>query len=43
MEMAVKTMEMAVELMESMEMAPGAIPRPVRVPEQRLLSLKIGL
>ena len=28
-------MEMAVE---SMEMAPGAIPRPDRVPEQRLLS-----
>ena len=24
--------------MESMEMAPGAIPRPGRVPEQRLLS-----
>jgi hypothetical protein len=33
-------MEMAVE---SMEMAPGAIPRPGRVPEQRLLSPKIGL
>jgi hypothetical protein len=33
-------MEMAVE---SMEMAPGAIPRPSRVPEQRLLSPKIGL
>jgi hypothetical protein len=31
-------MEMAVELME---MAPGAIPRPGRVPEQRLLSPKI--
>ena len=30
-------MEMAVE---SMEMAPGAIPRPGRVPEQRLLSLE---
>jgi hypothetical protein len=29
--------------MESMEMAPGAIPRPGRVPEQRLLSPKIGL
>jgi hypothetical protein len=26
-----------------MEMAPGAIPRPGRVPEQRLLSPKIGL
>jgi hypothetical protein len=33
-------MEMAVE---SMEMAPGAIPRPGRVPEQRLLSSEIGL
>jgi hypothetical protein len=33
-------MEMAVE---SMEMAPGAIPRPGRVPEQRLLSPEIGL
>ena len=33
-------MEMAVE---SMEMAPGAIPRPSRVPEQRLLSPEIGL
>jgi hypothetical protein len=33
-------MEMAVE---SMEMAPGAIPRPGRVPEQRLISPKIGL
>jgi hypothetical protein len=33
-------MEMA---MESMEMAPEAIPRPGRVPEQRLLSLEIGL
>jgi hypothetical protein len=28
---------------ESMEMAPGAIPRPGRVPEQRLMSPKIGL
>jgi hypothetical protein len=26
-----------------MEMAPGAIPRPGRVPEQRLLSPEIGL
>jgi hypothetical protein len=34
------SMEMAVE---SMEMAPGAIPRPGRVLEQRLLSPKIGL
>jgi hypothetical protein len=33
-------MKMAVE---SMEMAPGAIPRPGRVPEQRLLSPKICL
>jgi hypothetical protein len=33
-------MKMAVE---SMEMALGAIPRPGRVPEQRLLSPKIGL
>jgi hypothetical protein len=43
MEMAVKSMEMAVEVMESNEMAPGAIHRPGRVPEQRLLSPKIGL
>jgi hypothetical protein len=43
MEMAVKLMEMAVEAMESMEMAPGALPRPGRVPEQRLLSPEIGL
>jgi hypothetical protein len=42
-EMAVKSMEMALELMESMEMAPGALPRPGRVPEQGLLSPKIGL
>jgi hypothetical protein len=28
---------------ESMEMAPGAIPRLGKVPEQRLLSPKIGL
>jgi hypothetical protein len=33
-------MEMVVE---SMEMALGAIPRPGRVPEQRLMSPKIGL
>jgi hypothetical protein len=33
-------MEMAVE---SIEMASGAIPRPGRVPEQRLLSPEIGL
>jgi hypothetical protein len=43
MEMAVKLMEMAVEAMESMEMAPGALPHPGRVPEQRLLSPEIGL
>jgi hypothetical protein len=29
--------------MESVEMAPGAIPFPGRVPEQRLLSPEIGL
>jgi hypothetical protein len=40
MEMAVKSMETAVEAMESMEMAPGALPRPGRVPKQRLLSPK---
>jgi hypothetical protein len=43
MEMAVKSMETAVVSMESMEMAPGALPRPGRVPEQRLLSPEIGL
>jgi hypothetical protein len=43
MEMAVKSMEMAVDSMESMEMAPGALPRPGRVPKQRLLSPEIGL
>jgi hypothetical protein len=43
MEMAVKLMETAVEAMESMEMVPGALPCPGRVPEQRLLSPKIGL
>jgi hypothetical protein len=42
-EMAVKMMEMAVEAMESMEMAPGALPHPGRVPKQRLLSPEIGL
>jgi hypothetical protein len=36
--MAMKSMETAVEVMESMEMAPGALPRPDRVPEQRLMS-----
>jgi hypothetical protein len=34
-------MEMAVRSMETMEMAPGALPRPGRVPEQRLLSPEI--
>jgi hypothetical protein len=43
MEMAVNLMETAVEAMESMEMAPGALPHPGRVPEQRLLSPEIGL
>jgi hypothetical protein len=43
MEMMVKSMETAVEVLESMEMAPGALPCPDRVPEQRLLSPKIGL
>jgi hypothetical protein len=43
MEMAVKSMETVVEAIESMEMAPGALPRPGRVPKQRLLSPKIGL
>jgi hypothetical protein len=41
MEMAVKSMEKAVEVMASMEMALGALPHPGRVPEQRLLSPKI--
>jgi hypothetical protein len=39
--MAVKSMEMAEKATASMEMAPGALPRPGRVPEQRLLSPKI--
>jgi hypothetical protein len=43
MSMAVKLMETVVEAMESMEMAPGALPRPGRVPEHRLLSPEIGL
>jgi hypothetical protein len=43
MEMAVKSMETAVEAMESMEMAPGALPRHGKVLEQRLLSPEIGL
>jgi hypothetical protein len=43
MEMAVKSMETAVEAMDSMEMVPGALPHPGRVPEQRLLSPEIVL
>jgi hypothetical protein len=43
MEMAMKSMEMAVEAMESMEMAPGALPHPGKVLEQRFLSPEIGL
>jgi hypothetical protein len=42
-EMAVKSMETVVEAMASMEMAPGALPCPSRVPEQRLLSPEIAL
>jgi hypothetical protein len=34
-------METVVEVMASMEMAPGALPRPDRVPERRLLSPEI--
>jgi hypothetical protein len=40
-EIAMKSMEMVEEATASMEMAPGALPHPGRVPEQRLLSLKI--
>jgi hypothetical protein len=36
-------METVVEAMESMEMAPGALPHPGKVPEQRFLSPEIGL
>jgi hypothetical protein len=39
----VKSMETAMEATTSMEMAPEALPRPGRVPEQRLLSPEIGL
>jgi hypothetical protein len=42
-EMAVKSMETAEEATASMEMALGALPRPSRVPEQRLLSPEICL
>jgi hypothetical protein len=41
--MAVKSIETAVEATTSMEMAPGALPCPGRVPEQRVLSPEIGL
>jgi hypothetical protein len=41
MEMAVKSMETAVEATASMEMAPRALPHPGRVLEQRLLSPEI--
>jgi hypothetical protein len=41
MEMAVKSMEMTVEAMELMEMAPRALPYPGKVPEQRLLFPKL--
>jgi hypothetical protein len=40
-EMAMKSMETTVEATASMEMAPGALPRPGRVPKQRLLSPEI--
>jgi hypothetical protein len=43
MEMAVRSMETSETVMRPMEMAPGALPRPDRVPEQRLLSPKICL
>jgi hypothetical protein len=43
MEMAVKTTETAMESMEAMEMALGALPRPGRVLKQRNLSPEIGL
>jgi hypothetical protein len=41
--MAVKSMETAEEATASMEMAPGALPRSGKVPEQRLLSPEIFL
>jgi hypothetical protein len=43
MEMAVRSMETAETVMETMKMAPGALPHPGRVPEQRLLSPEICL
>jgi hypothetical protein len=42
-EMAVNSMETVVEAMALMEMAPGALPHPGRVLEQRLLSPEICL
>jgi hypothetical protein len=39
--MVVKSMETAEEATASMEMAPGVLPRPDKVPEQRLLSPEI--
>jgi hypothetical protein len=36
-------MDTAVEVMASMEMAAGTLPRPGKVPEQRVLSPEIGL
>jgi hypothetical protein len=41
--MAVESMETAKEAMALMEMSPGALPHPSRVPEQRLLFPKICL
>jgi hypothetical protein len=43
MDIAVKSMETAVEAMESMEMATRALPHPDRVSEQRILSPEIDL
>jgi hypothetical protein len=43
MEMVVKSMETAMQAIELMEMAPGALPHPGKVSEQRLLSPEIGL
>jgi hypothetical protein len=41
--MAVKSMETVVEATTSMEMAPGALPCPGRMPVKRLMSPEIGL
>jgi hypothetical protein len=43
MDMTVKSIETAVEAMESMEIASGALRHPGRVLEQILLSPEIGL